>query len=328
MKVLVTGAGGFLGKHVVHALVERGHEVRALVRPKSSLPEGWQDESSIEVFRADLRSKRGLEELCAGIDCVVHLAAAKSGDFYDQFGGTVIATENLIEAMRDAGVNRMVLTSSFSVYEYLKRPAKSEISEDSPLAQDPEARDEYCRTKLLQERLARRVAKQHSWSLVVLRPGVIFGRDNLWNGRVGFPVSARWWVCTAPFSTVPLCYVENCADAIAHAVERIDDLDGATLNLLDDGPPSHWQYLKEFGAQSETKVRIIPMPWWVMRALAGLAALTNRVLFGGNAKLPGLLVPSRVHARCKPMRYGNDAAKEALAWEPGHTWAHGVDRSI
>ncbi len=74
MKALVTGANGFLGRHVVVALLARGIEVRALVRPAARLEAlGWP--SSVEVFRADLRTSRELGRAFEGVDVLLHLAA-------------------------------------------------------------------------------------------------------------------------------------------------------------------------------------------------------------------------------------------------------------
>ncbi|NGP53707.1 NAD(P)-dependent oxidoreductase [Thioalkalivibrio sp. XN8] len=320
MKLLVTGAGGFLGRHVVAAATKAGHEVRAVVRPKSPASAAWAEDPAIEVFRADLRTRAGLGGICDGIDCVVHLAAAKSGDFYDQFAGTVIATENLLGEMVEAEVGQIVLTSSFAVYEYLRRPARSEISEESPLAVDPEARDEYCRTKLLQEQLVRKAAEEWGWSHMILRPGVIYGRDNLWNGRVGFPINSRWWVCTAPFSTVPLTYVENCADAIVKAAERTADNVAQVVNVVDDDLPNHWIYLRRFASLQPVRPGVIPLPWIVLRVLAGTASFVNRLALRNSGKLPGLLVPARVHARCKPMRYPTKYVRHVIAFRMSCGW--------
>jgi uncharacterized protein YbjT (DUF2867 family) len=78
VKALVTGANGFLGRHVVGALLARGIEVRAMVRPAARLEAlGWP--SSVEVFRADLRSSRELRRAVEGIDVLLHLAAVPSG---------------------------------------------------------------------------------------------------------------------------------------------------------------------------------------------------------------------------------------------------------
>ena len=93
MRALVTGANGFLGRHVVAALLARDIDVRAIVRPAASLEAlGWP--SSVEVFRADLRSSRELGRAFEGVDVLLHLAAVVSGGEDAQFAGTVVGTVN------------------------------------------------------------------------------------------------------------------------------------------------------------------------------------------------------------------------------------------
>src|SRR3984893_6851371 len=117
MKALVTGANGFLGRHVVAALLARGVEVRAMVRPATRLEAlGWP--SSVEIFRADLRSSRELSTAFDGVDVLIHLAAVVSGGEDAQFAGTVVGTERLLDAMASTTCRRLVLCSSFSVYDY------------------------------------------------------------------------------------------------------------------------------------------------------------------------------------------------------------------
>ena len=77
MKALVTGSGGFLGRHVVHALLGHGHAVRAVLRPASGdPPPEWKGRA--EIVRAELRAPAS-EELFDGVDVLVHLAATMSG---------------------------------------------------------------------------------------------------------------------------------------------------------------------------------------------------------------------------------------------------------
>ena len=117
MRALVTGANGFLGRHVVNALLARGIEVRAMVRPAARLEAlGWP--SSVEVFRADLRTSRELATAFEGVDVLIHLAAVVSGGEDAQFAGTVVGTERLLDAMAASACRRLVLCSSFSVYDY------------------------------------------------------------------------------------------------------------------------------------------------------------------------------------------------------------------
>ncbi len=103
MKVLVTGAGGFVGRHVVASFLEAGHDVRAMVRPSAGLDGlGWADQ--VEIARADLRTSRGLEAACTGVDAVVHAAARMGGPEAAQFETTVAGTERLLEADPDIEV--------------------------------------------------------------------------------------------------------------------------------------------------------------------------------------------------------------------------------
>ena len=151
MKLYITGATGFVGSAVVKAATARGHDVIAVVRPGSSatVSAANQEDSlepggpvgTVEQASVDLRSPRGVAESLDGADTVIHLAAAKEGDFYTQFAGTVVATENLLKAMNTAKITNLVAVSTFSVYEYLKTKPGTLITEDSPLDATPERRD-------------------------------------------------------------------------------------------------------------------------------------------------------------------------------------------
>lgn len=329
MKLLVTGAGGFLGQYVVAEAISRGHQVRAVVRPAAKgIPEAWRLEAGVEVVRADLRSSVGLEKLCDQVDAVVHLAAAKAGDLYEQFGGTVIATENLLSAMQQAGTQRLVQTSSFSVYEYLRRWSWGRLDETSPLAVQPQLRDEYSQTKLQQERLVREFCEENAISYAILRPGVIFGSGNLWTARLGMQLSERLWIRTGAWARLPLTYVENCAEAILLAAEYAGEERELILNIVDDDPPTQRAYLKAWRQRMQRPPRILPVSWSIMRGLARSAWLVNQICFRGNAKIPGLFVPAKLHARCKPLRYSNERAKSVLGWSPRYTWLQGLERSL
>ena len=197
MKLLVTGANGFLGNYVVLEALRKGHTVRALVRPATDISAlGWPASDKLEIVRADLRSRAGLADAVRGVDSVIHLAAAKSGDVYTQYAGTVVATENLLTAMTETGVHRIVAISSFSVYDYAKASPLAPVDEQTPREQDALDRDAYAHTKLVQEQLIRDHAAAHQWNLVVLRPGMIWGKDNLLNAWIGMSGGNRFWIRT------------------------------------------------------------------------------------------------------------------------------------
>src|SRR5256885_15779146 len=117
MRALGSGANGFRGRHVVNALLGRGIEVRAMVRPAPRLETlGWP--SSVEIFRADLRTSRELRRAFEAVDVLLHLAAVVSGAEDAQFAGTVAGTERLFDAMGGSTCRRLGLCSTLSVYDY------------------------------------------------------------------------------------------------------------------------------------------------------------------------------------------------------------------
>lgn len=327
MNLLITGASGFLGRYVVARALGRGHRVRGIVRPQTAVQDlSWRDHPSVELRRLDLTCADGIGSALEGMDAVVHLAAAKHGDLEAQVAGTVLTTRNLLEAMAAAGVRRLVVTSSFAVYDYLHLPEDAVVDEDSPLESRPERRDAYARAKLLQEREVRSFERSSGAGVTILRPGVIYGRNNLWTGRLGVRLGKRLWVCIGADATVPLIYVENCAEAIVAAAER-DAALGATLNLVDDDLPTQRCYAQAIGARMRARPWIVPVRWNLARRVADVARQCDRTIFRGRLPLPGILVSERLHARCKPLRYENRRAVEALDWKPRYPVQAALDRS-
>lgn len=320
MKLLVTGAGGFLGRYVVDEALRQGHTVRAMVRCPSAARAGT------EVCVVDLRSRRGLVEAVAGVDAVLHLAAAKSGDVYAQYAGTVVATENLLWAMDQANVRRIVHVSSFSVYNWLRMRGGSVVDESSPVEKNAFDRDAYAHTKLVQERLVREHAANNGWTWTVLRPGMIIGPDNLWGARVGVQ-GRRTWVRMGAWARLPITYVENVAEAVVLAAER-EAAAGQVLNVVDDETPRQRHYVSLLRDRTTPRPKVIALPWLGIRVAARLASLTNKLFLRNRARLPGILVPCRVHARFKPLKYTNRKIKEVLGWTPRYSLVEAIDKSM
>src|ERR1700742_4843743 len=138
MRALVTGANGFLGRYVVAALLERGIGVRAMVRLATPL-EPLDCPQQVEIFRADIRTAKNLEHAFEGIDVLIHLAAMVSGGEDAQFSNTVVGTERLLNAMAQSTCKRVVLCSSFSVYDFSS--AHRTLDENSPTHAVPDIYD-------------------------------------------------------------------------------------------------------------------------------------------------------------------------------------------
>ncbi|MEM9414654.1 MAG: NAD-dependent epimerase/dehydratase family protein [Planctomycetota bacterium] len=328
MKLLVTGSTGFLGQAVVREALRLGHTVRAAVRPATDIERAWPGgHARLEIARIDLRRKQGLADACRDVDAVIHLAAVKMGDFYDQMVGTVVATENLLAAMDEAGCRRMVLCSTFSVYDYMRPRSGTVVDEDFPLEPDPDARDEYAKTKLLQEQMVRDHAEQTGMALTVIRPGVIYGADNLLNGWTGQQLGEKRWVRIGANAKVPLTYVEHCAEAHVLAAVK-DEAVGRTYNIVDHDPPSQRRYIKLLQSRFVPRPRVFLINWTLARTVARSGWLFNKLFLGGRAKVPSILVPCRLHARAKPYRYNTPRATDELGWSMRWSLEEAVDRSL
>jgi nucleoside-diphosphate-sugar epimerase len=328
MKLLVTGAGGFLGRFVVAEAVRAGHEVCALLRPTGEIPDpSWIAHPRLRIARADLRRRTGLAAIVGNADSVIHVAAAKAGDLYAQFAGTVVGTENLLAAMDQAGASKIVAVSSLSVYDYRANRLFSTIDESSPLERHPFERDGYTQAKLAQEKLIRTHAESRGWDFVILRPGAIFGPGSLLPARAGMRIGDRTIVRLGGFAPLPLVYVENCAAAVVLAAGNAD-LTGPAFNVIDDACPTQRQYVRMLQRRLSPRPRVVPLPWPMLQSAAIGAHVCNTLLFSGRAKIPGLLIPARLSARINPFRYDNRKCRDVLGWSPRYTLAEALDRSI
>jgi 2-alkyl-3-oxoalkanoate reductase len=310
VKALVTGASGFLGRHVVDALLARGIDVRTVVRPAACVePLGWP--SSVEVFRADLRTSHELSRAFEDVDVLIHLAAVVSGAEDAQFAGTVVGTERLLDAMARGTCRRLVLCSTFSVYDYSS--IQRILDEDSPLHQvrDVYARDGYTIAKWWQERVARRFAERHGWDLTVLRPGFIWGRNHGYLAALGQQLG-RHHLVIGPLTRIPMTHVENCADVFALAT--VDPrARGQTLNIVDGPGERIWNYLSNYMHGSGQPGWRLPVPYQLARWAAGLAFVT---VFRRATKVPGIFTPRAFESRLKPLHFENRRLRETLGWTP------------
>lgn len=309
MKVLVSGAGGFLGRHLVRALLQSGHDVRAIVRPASHEPK-WP--RKVDIFHADLRVNDRLISAFENIEAVIHLAAATSGSEDTQFSSGVVGTERFLEAMAASSVKRLIHVSSFVVYDWSS--AKSVLTEETELLKSIYDMGGYTIAKVWQERLVRKAAAAHSWDLTVLRPGLIWGPGNAEIARMGRRFG-RVYLMIGPFARLPLTYVTNCADCLVMALENPAAI-GETFNVVDGDDIRVWRYVREYARCSGQRAILLPVPYSLAALVAHLASRTSRLLFGTKGRLPSLLMPRRFRSQFKPIRFSNQKLREKLAWSP------------
>jgi len=307
LKLLITGANGFLGRHVVTEALRRGHEVRAVVRPAAKIePLRWPGQ--VDVFRADLRSAENLNQAFDNVDALVHLAACVTGSEEQQFQSTVVGTERLLDAMARSRTQRLVLASSFYVYDWNR--VHRRLTEDSPVLTDPYQRDGYTVAKLWQERVVRQATERHGWQTTVLRPGFIWGPGNEWVARVG-QRWGRWCLVVGGWSLGALTHVENCATFFVRAAES-QAASHKTLNVFDGHRVRVWRYAGEYLRRSGQGGTRVPVPYLLGISSARCARRVSKWLFSGKGKLPSLLMPRLFEARFKPLQFPNDRLVHTL----------------
>jgi len=178
-KILVTGADGFIGSHLVEALMARGCSVRAFVYYNSFNSWGWLDtlpieqQRRLEIFSGDIRDSNGVREATKGCDVVFHLAALIAIPFSyhspDSYVDTNIkGTLNVLQAARQFGIERVLVTSTSEVYgtaQYVPIDEKHPFQGQSP----------YSATKIGADRLAESFYRSFETPVVIVRPFNTYG---------------------------------------------------------------------------------------------------------------------------------------------------------
>jgi len=172
MKVLVTGATGFVGGNLVRELIKSGYQVRALIRPGSD--QRNTDGLEVEIANGDLTDKASLPAALEGCEGLFHVAASYT--FWtprpdDIYRTNVTGTENLLSAARQAGIKKVVYTSSECT---LKISGNGSLGNESELANPDELPGHYKRSKGIAERLALKTCRE-GLPLVIVNPTTPIG---------------------------------------------------------------------------------------------------------------------------------------------------------
>ena len=172
-KILVTGASGFVGSAVARKLVEEGFSVRALVRGTS--PRAHLAGLVLEFFEGDLRDRKSLDRAMAGMRYLFHVAADYrlwARDPGEIFASNVEGTRNLMEAAIDAGVERIIYTSSVATIAL--RSDGTAADESTPLRED-QGIGAYKRSKIAAERLVEAMVAERGLPAVIVNPSTPIG---------------------------------------------------------------------------------------------------------------------------------------------------------
>ena len=268
--IAVTGATGFLGRHLMAALSTQGLKGHAVVRDAPKWHRVAAERPAIDPGTsfavADLADVGALTRAFEGVDVVIHNAALASptrNDWDEDDQTNVVGTEHVIEAMSRAGIRRLLYISSIGAYKLTARHALGMklVTEDDPIYPDTGERPQRNAnrvTKALAEHRCRAAADQGRIDLTILRTSAMFGaHDPNVLPLLRSVFSKR--VMLIPALKFPLAYAPDVAAGIATAVMRAETI-GRIYHLA--GPASYSTYDLVCAAreQARAKTRLIPIP--------------------------------------------------------------------
>jgi len=315
-RILITGAGGFLGSALRQRLEQRGEGLRLLVhRPRREV-----SQANVEVIAGDLGDPEFVDHAVAGSEIVYHVGAAMRGSAADFRRGTVVGTQNIIEACLRHGVKRLVYVSSLSVLDHAGHRADTKITEFSPLEPHPDLRGHYTQTKLEAENLVLAACREYGLPGVIVRPGQIFGPGAEHVAPSGvISLAGRWLVVGNGDRNLPLVFVEDVVDALVAAAEQ-DHVCGSIAHLVDPTPVTQREFIGYARRKLGDKVRALYVPPFLLYILASGLELLSKVL---KRSVP--LTRYRI-ASIRPLwPFDGSAAERILGWKPRTGTRKGIE---
>lgn len=305
--VLVTGAGGFIGSHLVETLAQQGASVRALVRYNSRNDAGLlrflapETLSALEVIPADLRELSAVQKAMQGVTHVFHLGALIAIPYSylnpaEVVQTNILGTLNILLAAQTAGVERLVHTSTSEVYGTALRVP---IDEAHPL----QGQSPYAASKIGADKLAESFFCSYNLPVVTLRPFNTYGPRQ--SARAVIPTMIMQALTRSVIrlgnldTTRDFTYVADTVDGFLRAGQA-PNVEGRTINL---------------GTGQEIRV--------------GDLAEQVIALVGKPVSIevdPARLRPAK--SEVQRLLSDNRLARELLNWQPGHTFEEGLQNTI
>ena len=321
LRILITGATGFVGGHVADACVERGHTASTIARAGSDTSR--LEPQSVRILRGDITDVDVLRKAVADVDVIVH-CAAKVGDWgpVEEYRAiNVEATRHLLEACPRDRIQRFVHISSLGVYA-----ARHHYGTDETEPLPVRHMDGYTQTKVESEHLVQDAHRLHGLPAVILRPGFIYGprdrtvlpklAENLRNGIVRYLGDG-----SRVMNTI---YVGNLVDAVFLAMEKPEAV-GQIYNLTDGEAVSKRKFFETIadGLGLPRPQRKVPL--WLARIAARL--MERRARRRGAKEAPRL-TQARLKFLGLNLEFSIEKAKRELGYSPRVRFDDGMKETL
>ena len=324
MKVLVTGATGFLGSHIAEQLKARGDDVRVLVRESSN--RSLLEPLGVEFAVGDVTDAKSLPAAMEGIEVVYH-AAAMVSDWapWSEFRAvTINGTRNMLKGAAAANVGRFLHVSSDAVYRF--QDLANGVNEESKMETKFGWLDYYRKSKTAAERVARRFQREDQMPVTIVRPALILGeRDSaMLPGLIAFLKTSSAAFMGKADNQLPCVYAGDVADLCIRAATSEKAI-GETYNAVN---PEFVTQRDMFEAIAEIAGLSLPKRSIPLRVLYGLAyGMEAAARVRGWKKRPEL---TRFSINLIGIPYREDASKaiRELEWIPKVSMREAIQRSV
>lgn len=321
-RVLITGASGFLGRRMVEMLVERGYQVRALVRKTSRIDPLRLP--GVEIFYGDVTDAQSLQPAFAGIDYVVHAVADTSGTEAGARLVTIQGTRNILDLCASHPVRKLVYISSCSVYGVAECQVGQVVDENASLERFPERRGAYSWGKLAAEKLVTDFMARGKIPAVCLRPGTIYGcGGENYTPMLGFSFGDKVFAVIGDGRFVlPLVYVDNLVEAIRVAMLE-DKSSGQIYTVVDPRQVDKKRYMDHFIRKLHPRASFLYVPYSLLSA----AVSVQEKVFGLLKRRP-VMTLYRLKSSQNPIIYDPAKIMQELNWHPLVSFEEAVQRII
>lgn len=316
MNIFVSGAAGFLGRHIVDLFSKEKHEITTIVRPTSDPTH--LEKMGVKMVQGDLHDPECIARAAKDADVIVHAAATLRGSWDDFYAINVEATKQLLDVAVQNKTQRFIFISSVIVYDHSNSPAEVVFNEQ--MAYEEDNQTWYCKTKVQAESLVNRFHEEKGLATTILRPAAIYGKSGpLFISRLGFAIGGnRYLIVGDGRLQLPLSHVEGIARAVKLSVEKSQAV-GQTYNVTEEKNISQNEYFNEIRRYVKPKFSTIKLPYGLMKFMSQSADKALG-LVGMTSPLP----LSYMKLCATPFSYSNEKIKTELGWKPCNDYRESI----
>lgn len=264
--ILVTGATGLLGSHIVNKLVKEGFIVRALCRESSNV--SILPKKGVDLVFSDLRDIDKNSNILEGIKTVIHCASAMRGSWFDHKEVTIDGTRRLFEQCIQHSVKKVIHISSMGIFNYANIPSGTLIDQNSQLEEKPDKRGYYTKAKLLQENIVKEYFNNSQLEITIIRPGIIYDSNHpAMISDIGFKLKNIFIHLGLVKRNLRIVNVDYLAENVVNALKSVN-VSGKIYNILDSEEINSIQYIKTYDPTLKSKF-IIRVPQFIIILLFG-----------------------------------------------------------